>query len=197
MRPSKIESKKPVQLLVEGKDALNFFSAFAEHLTLTGIQIHDFGGGDDLRRFLAAFSALPDFDRVDGIGIVRDAEQRDEMSGIEPRRAKSAADSALQSTVDALRNARLPVPNGSVETRPVVSVLILPGNGQDGMLETLLCRTFEGSREDHCISTFFKVRRQTTGVAAARQGPGARVPDHQGTAARFGRRSGAKGLLGL
>ena len=37
-----------------------------------------------------------------------------------------------------------------------MSVLILPGDGDDGMLETLLCRTFADSPVDACIQGFFE-----------------------------------------
>jgi len=39
---------------------------------------------------------------------------------------------------------------------PAARVLILPGNGQPGMLETLLCKIFEGSRANQCIDDFFQ-----------------------------------------
>ena len=164
MRPGQIKNR--TQLLVEGKDALNFFAAFAKHLTLTGIQIQDFGGVNDLGDFLEAFSTAPGFHKVDSVGIVRDAEKPDETSvtgtrdaerGAPLRReATRAAESAFQSVCTALGNAGLPVPRSAIEktvSRPVVSVLILPGSREDGMLETLLCsrpavRSSRESRND-------------------------------------------------
>lgn len=167
MRPGQIKNR--TQLLVEGKDSLHFFAAFAKHLTLTGIQMQNFGGVNDLAAFLEAFSTAPGFDKVDSVGIVRDAEKVDETSVIGTRDAErkaplrreatGAAESAFQSVCTALRNAGLPVPRIAIEktvSRPVVSVLILPGSREDGMLETLLCRTFEDTREDHCIGEFLK-----------------------------------------
>ena len=135
MRPGQIKNR--TQLLVEGKDALNFFAAFAKHLTLTGIQIQDFGGVNDLGDFLEAFSTAPGFHKVDSVGIVRDAEKLDETSvtgtrdaerGAPLRReATRAGESAFQSVCTALRNAGLPVPRSAIEktvSRPVVSILI-------------------------------------------------------------------------
>lgn len=167
MRPGQI--KKQVQLLVEGKDALNFFAAFTKHLKLTGIQIQDFGGVNDLGDFLQAFSAAPGFREVESIGIVRDAEKLDATSTAETRgaeqtaplrpNAKPAAEAAFQSVCTSLGNAHLPVPRSAIEkavSRPVVSVLILPSSTEEGMLETLLCRTFEDTREGRCVSEFLK-----------------------------------------
>ena len=36
-----------------------------------------------------------------------------------------------------------------------MTVLILPGNNQQGMLETLLCESFAGTPENDCIDAFF------------------------------------------
>ncbi len=69
----RIESK--IQLLVEGKDQLNFFEALIEHLSLENVQIQDFGGVDELRSFLPALVNMPNFHEiVESIGIVRDVD---------------------------------------------------------------------------------------------------------------------------
>ena len=94
-RPQRIES--PIQLLVEGNDQRNFFEAFAAHLSRRDVQIHDFGGVDELRSFLAAFVKIPGFGTVNRLGIVRDAE--------------TSAPAAFESVQSSLDNARLPVPN--------------------------------------------------------------------------------------
>lgn len=144
-RPKQIE--KPKRLLVEGNDQRNFFEAFIEHLSLKDIQVQNFGGVNDLRDFLLAFVNVnaPDYASVKSVGIVRDAEK--------------SGESAFQSVQGALRNADLSVP-GKVGERtggkPGVSVLILPGEDKPGRLETLLCRTFEGTEVDRCIDDFFK-----------------------------------------
>ena len=140
-----IQIESAVQLLVEGNDPRNFFEAFIEHLSLANIQIQNFGGVYELRGFLRALVNAPDFQTVQSIGIVRDAE--------------TSAERAFQSVQSSLERAKLPVPDSLAErtdTSPAVTVLILPGDSRQGMLETLLCESFADTSVDHCIDDFFK-----------------------------------------
>lgn len=142
--PTRIESD--IQLLVEGNDQRNFFEAFSDYLSLPGVQIHNFGGVSELRGYLAAFVKAPGFRGiVRSIGIVRDAE--------------TSGASAFESVCSSLRNAGLSAPQNPedrIGDSPAVSALILPGRGQPGMLETLLCETLEGHPVDDCIDAFFE-----------------------------------------
>lgn len=131
-------------LLVEGNDPRNFFEAFVRHLSIDNIQIQNFGGITQLRDFLEGLVGATGFRVVESIGIVRDAE--------------TSAESAFQSVQSSLKNAALPVPNRPerrTDASPAVTVLILPGNNQQGMLETLLCESFAGTPENDCIDAFF------------------------------------------
>ena len=144
-KPAAITS--PVQLVVEGNDQVNFFRAFVKHVSLANVQIQNFGGISELRAFLAALAVEPDFEeRVERLGIVRDAERH--------------AEGAFESVRSSLANAGLPAPDGpevlTGDRPPAVSVLILPGEGREGMLETLLCESFAGKRIDRCIDEFFE-----------------------------------------
>lgn len=136
--------KSSVQLLVEGNDQRNFFEALVEHLQLPEVQIRNFGGVKQLRRYLAALVNVAHFSTVRRVGIVRDAE--------------TSASSAFQSVQSALRNADLPVPDQPatmVLGEPMVSVLVLPDGADSGMLETLLCKTFADTPEDRCVNELF------------------------------------------
>ena len=152
-----IKEESAFQLLVEGKDPRKFFEKFVKHLDLAGIQVQNFGGVDELKKFLKGFVNAPGFGRVVRIGIVRDAERRlDE--------GPPAASSAFQSVQSSLRAAELPVPNRPGEetgTAPSVSVFILPGGADDGMLETLLCRTFAGTEMGRCVDEFLKCAKKS------------------------------------
>ena len=150
MPPARIEIRSRIQLLVEGKDAENFFRKLALRLSLPEVQVHDFGGVDEFRGFLAAFAAAPNFGIVRSIGVVRDAEQ--------------SAEAAFQSIRDSLDHANLPVPRRHDESageNPSVRVLILPGDGQPGMLETLLCRTLTEHPVTRCIDDFLRCAEES------------------------------------
>lgn len=142
--------------MVEGNDVRNFFEAFIKHhskkLSLGEIQIQDFGGVSELRDFLEGFVGMTGFHNVRSIGIVRDAEMQD---------AEKSAENAFKSVQDALKNAGLPAPDcpekRKVDGRLAVDVLILPGGDhKKGMLETLLCESFAGTKIDSCIKEFFQ-----------------------------------------
>ena len=144
--PQPEQIKEPKQLLVEGKDPLNFFNEFIQYLGCQGVQIQNFGGVPDLPAFLKQFVKAPDFGSVvESIGIVRDAE--------------GDANAAWQSVQSALQGAGMPVPTRvgqrSPET-PYVSVLILPDGNQSGMLETVLNQTFADDPVNTCIDDFFE-----------------------------------------
>ena len=143
--PSPQPIQKPKQLLVEGKDQRNFFEAFLDHIHERNVQVQNFGGVQELHRFLLAFVKMPEFGTVESVGIVRDAE-RD-------------ATGAWDSVRTALSNATMPVPD-RIEQRsagtPHVSVLILPGGNRPGMLETVLNQTFANDPVNTCIDYFFE-----------------------------------------
>ena len=83
-----------LQLLVEGKDAANFFEAVVKDMALRGVQIQNFGGVNQLRGFLPGFVNVRNFSSVRRVGIVRDAE--------------GSAASAFQSVQSSLSNVGLP-----------------------------------------------------------------------------------------
>ena len=148
---------RSIQLLVEGNDQRNFFSALCDHISITDVQIQNFGGVPELRGFLLALSNASAFSSVSSVGIVRDAEL-------------NAAD-ALRSVQGSLRNAGLPVPDRPGERvgeHPTASVLILPGGNRRGMLETLLCETFADDRENDCIEAFFECVESLPGLSVDR-----------------------------
>ncbi len=175
--------EKQVQLLVEGKAQVNFFDALLKQLGLRNcIQIHDFGGVTELRRFLRAFTKLPRFRDVVRVGIVRDAEE--------------SAISALRSVEDSLAAVQLPAP-GTSDGRPEVEVLILPGPERPGMLETLLFESVRDSSVTGCIESFFDCIKcdRAGGYSLSGQGARAGLSGNPATAGGFGRGCGAEGVL--
>ena len=147
------------QLLVEGNDQVNFFEALVKHLRINGIQIQNFGGVGELTPFVETLAAGQNFrTQVESVGIVRDAESK-------------IAQSAFQSVQSSLRRAALPVPermNQRFGNSPAVSVFILPDNQSSGMLETLLCKTLEGTQMGDCIDGFFECVTSSSGEGLRR-----------------------------
>ena len=143
-KPAEIHHE--TQLLVEGRDGLNFFKAFVRHFGIEQVQVQDFGSRTELRAFLEAFVGMPGFrEKVQGIGIVRDAE--------------GDANGAFESVRSSLRNVGLPVPSQPAVRSgvgPTAAVLILPGNGRDGMLETLLWESLRDAPERRCVDEFLR-----------------------------------------
>ena len=136
----------PFQLLVEGKDGLNWFRALARHIGVEGVQVQNYGSVSELRSFLPVFVRAPGFDHVTAIGVVRDAE-------------KKPASDALASVRGALENAGLPAPSAPdtiTDGPPRVSVLVLPDGRTPGMLESLLGETVKGTPVADCIDEFLK-----------------------------------------
>lgn len=193
--PKPVQPTSAIQLLVEGKDPCNFFDAFVDHLNIEELQIQDFGGVDELKGFLGVMVKQSGFhDTVRMLGIVRDAE--------------TSAQGAFQSVQSSLRNARLPVPVRPGESArpgepagaaPAVNVLILPGDGDHGMLETLLCRTFADTPVDRCIDDFFRCFEMSEEGGAhseSGQGPRTRLSGDTGDAACVRGGGGTETLLG-
>jgi hypothetical protein len=149
--PDPTEINRPVQLLVEGRDALVFFSAFLRYLGITAIQLQNFGGINELGPFLKALRDSPGFlERVGCLGVIRDAE--------------SDPGAAFQSVCSALRNAGLPVPprpRTRAGADPSIAVLILPDEGTDGMLETLCLRAVAEDPARPCVDDYFTCLSET------------------------------------
>lgn len=62
------------QLLVEGKSYVHFVSALTKEHSIASPELQDFGGVNELSSYLAAFVRAPGFERVERLGVLRDAE---------------------------------------------------------------------------------------------------------------------------
>lgn len=136
---------KPRQLVVEGRDAEEFFKALLRDMGLAEIQVQNFGGKDELPRFLDALKRMSGFiKQVISMGVVRDADNN--------------PGDAFQSACGALSRAGLAVPNKAEEFKgnsPKVSVLILPNAEESGMLETLCLQSVKNDPVMQCIDEYF------------------------------------------
>lgn len=139
-----VRIEKSRVLVVEGRDEELFFTAFIDNckdkLNLPDIQILPVGGKSRLPGNLKALVKSPGFSEIISLGIVRDADED--------------ARAAFQSVCSALRSAGLsapPAPLVSAGSNPSVSVIILPGDNNPGMLEDL-CLPFAYSGVKHSSS---------------------------------------------
>ena len=131
-------------VLVEGADLEYFLAGLLFHHGMRpGFQIFDFGGVDELRPSIKAFAAAPDFDRVDSLAVIRDAE--------------GGPEAAERSVLDAVRDAGLnppPEPGEFSDPKPAVGTYILPNNEDPGMLETLCLNAVQEDPMMGCVDDF-------------------------------------------
>lgn len=125
-------------LLVEGKSCEIFSGSLLQHLGRSDIQVRDFGGVTNLRRFLGALASVPGFERVRACGILRDAED--------------SALNARRSVLDALKAAKFKVFGNA----PRFKVFILPDNRNPGMLETLCWQSVQSDPFVPCVDALLQ-----------------------------------------
>lgn len=149
MPPSRITQDR--LLIVEGKDAENFLGAMVRHCGRRDIQVLDYGGINDLSRYLRAVVVASGWDQVTSLGIIRDAEAN--------------AQSAMQSVHGAVAQAKLSIDGEN----PRISTFIFPDGRRPGMLETLLCERFADSPVNDCIDEFLACSAERAGVDVKRR----------------------------
>src|SRR4030043_116708 len=117
-------------LLVEGRDAFQFFKALLGHLNLLSkIEIRNFGGVSDWATYLDTLKIISGYHSVTSIGIVRDAELN--------------APLAFGAICHGLKQGGIGVPRQPKTLnrgKPRIAVFILPDCVNPGMLETLCLR---------------------------------------------------------
>lgn len=133
-------------LLVEGLDDYEFFKALLRHLTISDIQIQKFDGKDKLRQFLGVLVNAPNFNSVQSIGIVRDADQN--------------VSAAFKSVHNSLKAVNLDSPRqvGEITTgKPRTGIYLLPGlDASTGMLEDLCLDMLDAEAAIFCVEQYFQ-----------------------------------------
>ena len=136
---------QPWVLVVEGEEDKFFFEAFTEYLGLGQIQIVPLGGKTELRRNLSTLIITSGHENILSLAVVRDADLN--------------AASAFQSVCDALKAVGLPAPTRplvSTGQNPQVTVMILPQEGVNGMLEDLCLRSVAEDSAAPCVDQYFE-----------------------------------------
>ena len=139
-----VSIKQPKLLVVEGADDARLFNALLRHIGVSGIQVVDAGGKDNIRQTLKVIPSSPNYSKVSSIGVVRDADAN--------------ADGALQSVQDALKAANLPSPDAPlslVGTAIRVAVLIAPHGEPSGAIEDVCLESVAGDAAMGCVRDYF------------------------------------------
>jgi hypothetical protein len=153
---------KPKLLIGEGKEEVDFFTAFLTHLNISNVQVEQYRGKQGLASYLKTLVVRPGYLNVVSLGITRDAD--------------NSAQSAFQSVCGSLQRASLPVPSQPGEVvgdNPQVSVMILPDGQNKGMLEDLCLAAVEADPVLQCVDEYFNcvyttVGREPNNIAKAR-----------------------------
>jgi len=133
----------PNVLIVEGKDESNFFQSFLNHLHIENFSILPIGGKTQLGDNLVLLIKDPKFHIVENMGIIQDAD--------------SDPQSTLESIKGHLKNNKLPVPTDQMiraNGNPSITILILPGNNRQGMLEDLCLDTVSVDPAIPCVEDY-------------------------------------------
>ena len=132
---------EPNLLLVEGRDDEEFFRHMAQVSGVRNLEFRGYGGKDKLAAALRTLPGVSGFERLERLGIVRDAD--------------TSAQSAQQSVSSALENAGFALPSAT-DARPSTFILTMPPGDETGCLETLIWRaiTDEDPSLAGCVSEF-------------------------------------------
>ena len=130
-------------LVVEGFDDERLFNALLRHIGVSGIQVLNAGGKDNIRQTLKVITQSTNYSEVSSVGVVRDADAN--------------AGRAFQSVRDALRDANLPVPDAPlslVEGAIRVAVLIVPHGKSSGAIEDVCLESVAGDAAMGCVQDY-------------------------------------------
>lgn len=145
---------KPKLLLGEGADNAMFFTALLDHLKISDVQVEEYGGKQSLHSSLRSFVKRPDFQQVVSLAVTRDADYPDDPTIDEIE----ATPRAFQSICSALQQAKLPVPMApktKASGTPEISIYILPGCQNPGMLEDVCLNSVHQDARFECIENYF------------------------------------------
>lgn len=144
-------------LLVEGRDAWEFFKALLDDLGLANtIEIRNYGGITELAPYVRTLPAISGFREVVSLGITRDAELNAQDAF---RAVCQALENARSREPRTLLHGRLSAPSSPMtKTSGVlsVSVFILPDCVSPGMLETVCLASVTDDPAMPCVEQYFE-----------------------------------------
>jgi hypothetical protein len=139
--PEPIRIQRENLILVEGEDGKYFFWHLLENYEIGSIDVHNYGGVNDLTKYIQALQKLDNYNAVKTILIVRDAE--------------NSAISAIQSVNASLKKSGLITEDAEyvspfeiVNQVKRIGIMTFPGIDESGeIIET-------GTLEDLCVKLF-------------------------------------------
>ena len=138
--------ERPRQLIVEGNDEVRVFLALCNYLGISGLQVQQYGGYPNLRRFLRTLAADPDFRVVQSLAVVADANAN--RSGRQ------------QSIEGALSDAGLPAPTAPLQFATQdgirVAYLVVPHDADGTMLEDVCLASVSDDAAMECVNEYFE-----------------------------------------
>ena len=143
--------EQPKQVFVEGNDEVRLFGALARHLGISGVQVNQYRGRDNLRPLLKALPLLDGFENINSLAVVADVNSN--RNGTEQRiRA-------------ALSAANLPSPRRSLEVlvqdNMRVCYLVVPHGAESGMIEDVCLASVQADLAIDCVERYFECIEQT------------------------------------
>lgn len=132
----------PLYVLGEGDDEKHFFEQLCRAHRIEGVHCLQYDGRDALRGYLESLHSMLD-PAVGALLIVQDADDSAAAAFMRVRDALDAAGFVAPATPGAL-----------AAGAPATSVLILPGDGQVGTLETLCWQALAQDPERECVEQF-------------------------------------------
>ncbi len=148
-------------LVVEGPEDKTFFEALATHLGIhEDLFVVVCGGKNSLAATLANILADGNFHNIDHIGIICDNDYPDNRDGKGALEVVcEEIDRANDEVSVLLRSSRqLPMPSRPREAagaKPKVSLLLLPDDDEDGMLESLVLEAIGEDEITKCVDEFY------------------------------------------
>ncbi|HKI35834.1 MAG TPA: DUF3226 domain-containing protein [Gemmataceae bacterium] len=136
---------KPRLLAGEGDDEVAFFGALLAYLNIDDIQVEQYGGKQNLSRYVRELRNRPGYERVVALGLTRDAD--------------TDCTAAFDHVRGALTGNQFPAPGPLrriLDGTPRIGVFILPGNSRPGMLEDLCMDSVDGDPALACLTTYFE-----------------------------------------
>lgn len=141
---SGVSITKSKLLLVEGSHEKRFFTQLLKEMGIKDIQVEEVGGQNNFQTQITLLPKSGNFNIVNQIRIIRDADDR--------------FNEVFQSIQNALQKAGLPVPDKPLEItkkNPNIAVFLMPDNKNEGALENLCLKSVSSDPIIECVEDYF------------------------------------------